>query len=134
MREMSFQKQRDTRYFLMHCLTLNALTMQTSTHNPLYWGRTYDQEGVQRFVFWHRRFDYLIQVSGFLRDDEVYIEQLKRGIQVRPTAGLPHFGYAFDWQPLKHEADTFFLVHLGVILQKWTMGQELPSRNITSKY
>ena len=97
--------------------------MQTSNEKPLYWGRTYDEDGVQRFVFWHRRFDYLIQVTGFLRDDEVYIEQLKRGIQVRPTAGLPHFGYAFDWQPLRKDPDSFFYLELGKRLATWARTQ-----------
>jgi hypothetical protein len=123
MREMSFQKQRDPRLsFLMHCLTLNVIAMQTSTQKPLYWGRTYDRDGSNRFVFWHRRFDHLVQLSGFLKANDPIIGQIKRGVQVRTTAGLPHFGYAFDWQPLKNDPDPEFLIQLGIHFSKWLSG------------
>lgn len=93
--------------------------MQTSTQKPLYWGRTYESRGSERFVFWHRYTDHLVEVSGFLRNGEAIIEQIKEGKQVRPTAGLPHFGYAFDWVRIHVSLDVHKFVELGQHFQKW---------------
>lgn len=98
--------------------------MQTSTHKPLYWGRTYDERGSHRFVFWHRHNDGLIEISGFLRNHEPIIESLKQGKRVRPTAGLPHFGYAFEWEPLEVGFSPFEWIDLGRKLEKWLSDQK----------
>ena len=93
--------------------------MQTSTQKPLYWGRTYESRGSERFVFWHRYTDHLVEVSGFLRNGEPIIQQLKEGKQVRPTAGLPHFGYAFEWSTIKDDFEKVSLVEIGFNLKTW---------------
>lgn len=68
------------------------------------WGNITQENGYERFYYVEKHGDFVIEISGrcypntdIENDIESIIRDVRLGVKSRPTAGLPHPGYAFNW-------------------------------------